>query len=229
MPPRRIAQGDHGRRIPHRSSGRPRGRAHRGHHLCLPGQAWATRCAAQGHRWARRSRRCCPWPSGSWSSTPSAGWTTDCRPRSKGIAAVAAVVIMTRMLFWMRAQGRAIKGQLEIQVSSALAQGQHGGAHRPGVHRGHPRGPRDDAVLPGHHRVQSGDATSAVIGGVLGLVVAISLGWAIFAAGIRINLGALLHGHGHPAHLRRGRARGVCHHRVHGGGLPARRRRRCST
>ena len=41
----------------------------------------------------------------------------------EGLAAVAAVVVVTRMLFWMRRQGRAIKGELESQVSLALAQG----------------------------------------------------------------------------------------------------------
>src|SRR5262245_34849229 len=38
----------------------------------------------------------------------------------EGVAAAAAVVIMTRMLFWMKRQGRSIKGELESQVSDAL-------------------------------------------------------------------------------------------------------------
>ena len=131
----------------------------------------------------------------------------------EGIAAVAAVVIMTRMLFWMRAQGRAIKGDLESQVSAALALGSTACAHRPGVHRRHPRGPGDDPVLPGHHRRPSRvtpRAPSSV--GSWDSSSRWRLGWAIFAAGVRINLRSLLHGHRRPAHLRGRGARGLRGH-----------------
>ncbi len=106
----------------------------------------------------------------------------------EGIAAAAAVVIMTRMLFWMRAQGRAIKGQLESQVSAALAQGSTGaliGLVFIAVLR---EGLEMTLFFLAIIGSQSGDATSAVVGGILGLIVAVSLGWAIFAAGVRINL-----------------------------------------
>jgi high-affinity iron transporter len=106
----------------------------------------------------------------------------------EGLAAVAAVVIMTRMLFWMRAQGRAIKGHLETQVSAALAQGSTGaliGLVFIAVIR---EGIEMTLFFLAILASQSGDATSAVIGGLLGLTVAMALGWAIFAAGIRINL-----------------------------------------
>src|ERR687889_1286149 len=38
----------------------------------------------------------------------------------EGIAAVLAVAVLTWMLFWMRRQGRAIKGELEQGVDAAL-------------------------------------------------------------------------------------------------------------
>ncbi len=96
---------------------------------------------------------------------------------------------MTRMLFWMRAQGRAIKGHLESQVSAALAQGSTAaliGLVFIAVIR---EGLEMTLFFLAIIASESGDATSAVIGGLLGLVVAITLGWAIFAAGVRINLG----------------------------------------
>ena len=106
----------------------------------------------------------------------------------EGVAAVAAVVIMTRMLFWMRAQGRAIKGHLESQVSAALAQGSTAalvGLVFIAVIR---EGLEMTLFFLAIIGSQSGDATSAVVGGLMGLAVAVGLGWAIFAAGIRINL-----------------------------------------
>ncbi len=106
----------------------------------------------------------------------------------EGIAAVAAVVIMTRMLFWMRRQGRAIKGELESQVSAALALGSTraliGLVFIAVIREGLEMTLFFLAIIGS----ESGDATSAVIGGLLGLVVAMGLGWAIFAAGVRINL-----------------------------------------
>jgi high-affinity iron transporter len=107
----------------------------------------------------------------------------------EGIAALAAVVIMTRMLFWMRAQGRAIKGELESQVSTALALGSTraliGLVFIAVIREGLEMTLFFLAIIGS----ESGDATSAVIGGLMGLAVAVVLGWAIFAAGIRINLG----------------------------------------
>ena len=42
---------------------------------------------------------------------------------AEGIAAVVAVVVLTWMLFWMRRQGRALKGELEHGVDLALSEG----------------------------------------------------------------------------------------------------------
>ena len=41
----------------------------------------------------------------------------------EGLAAVLAVVVLTWMLFWMRRQGRAMKGELERDIDVALAAG----------------------------------------------------------------------------------------------------------
>jgi len=42
---------------------------------------------------------------------------------AEGIAAIAAVTVLTWMLFWMRRQGRALKGQLERGVDVAISEG----------------------------------------------------------------------------------------------------------
>ena len=49
----------------------------------------------------------------------------------EGLAALFAVAVLTWMLFWMRRQGRAMKGQLEHGVDMALKPGDRHRARRP--------------------------------------------------------------------------------------------------
>ncbi len=94
----------------------------------------------------------------------------------EGVAATVAVVIMTRMLFWMRRQGRAIKGELETQVSVALATGSTAalvGLVFVAVIR---EGIEMTLFFLAIIGSQSGDVTSAVLGGIAGLAVAVALG-----------------------------------------------------
>ena len=105
----------------------------------------------------------------------------------EGLAAVAAVVVVTWMLFWMRRQGRAMKGELEGQLSSALARGTAGAlvvmAFLAVIREGF------ETVLFLLAVVTSrGDTTSALVGGLLGLTAAVAVGWAIFALGVRVDL-----------------------------------------
>jgi high-affinity iron transporter len=107
----------------------------------------------------------------------------------EGIAAVAAVVVVTWMLFWMRRQGRALKGELENSVSVALVAGTAGAlvgiAFLAVIREGLETTLFFLAVLGS----QSGDVAGAVAGGLAGLAVAVAVGWAIFVAGRRVNLG----------------------------------------
>jgi high-affinity iron transporter len=105
----------------------------------------------------------------------------------EGAAAMGAVVVLTWMLFWMRRQGRALKGGLEAGVAEALG-------------RGHARALVGLAFLAvvreGLETVlfllavlgASGDTVGALTWAVIGLLVATAIGWAIFAAGVRIDL-----------------------------------------
>jgi high-affinity iron transporter len=105
----------------------------------------------------------------------------------EGIAAITAVAVLTWMLFWMRRQGRALKGELEHGVDLALSTG---GTYalialsfiaviREGV---------ETALFLIPIFSFNGTGLDTVLGGVLGLAVAVGVGWAIFVAGVRINL-----------------------------------------
>ena len=105
----------------------------------------------------------------------------------EGIAGLAAVAVLTWMLFWMRRQGRAIKSDLETGVQSALASGSTtalvGLAFVAVVREGL------ETVL---FLLAIGSSSGASIGtlaaGLVGLATAVAIGYAIFAAGVRIDL-----------------------------------------
>jgi high-affinity iron transporter len=106
----------------------------------------------------------------------------------EGTAALLAVGVLTWMLFWMRRQGRAIKGDLERGVDQALAVGSTTAlaslAFIAVVREGL------ETVL---FLFAIGSATSDSVGPLLiaslaGLAVAVAIGWAIFAMGVRIDL-----------------------------------------
>lgn len=105
----------------------------------------------------------------------------------EGLAAVTAVAVLTWMLFWMRRQGRALKGDLERGVDAALG----GGGTLALV------GLSFVAVIrEGLETVlfllavasSTGAGAASLAGGVLGLAVAVGVGLAIFVGGVRVNL-----------------------------------------
>ena len=105
----------------------------------------------------------------------------------EGIAAVAAVIVLTWMLFWMRRQGRAIKGELEHGVDLALAQNSalalaslaFVAVAREGL---------ETVLFLFAIGSSSGPVVPTLLAALAGLVVAVGIGWAIFAAGVRIDL-----------------------------------------
>jgi high-affinity iron transporter len=109
------------------------------------------------------------------------------RATLEGLTAFAAVVVLTWMLFWMRRAGRAIKGDLERGVDAALAGGSIGAL----------AGLAFVAVLrEGLETVlflvaigsSAGEVGPLLAASFAGLAVAVAIGWAIFAAGVRIDL-----------------------------------------
>lgn len=105
----------------------------------------------------------------------------------EGIAAILAVGVLTWMLFWMRRQGRAIKGELEHGVDLALTQGSTwaliGLAFLSVIREG-----VETVLFLIPILSFNGTGLDVVLGGVLGLVISAVVGWLIFAAGVRVNL-----------------------------------------
>jgi high-affinity iron transporter len=105
----------------------------------------------------------------------------------EGIAALVAVAVLTWMLFWMRRQGRALKGELERGVDGALGDGSTlalvGLAFVAVAREGLESVLFLLAVIS-----SSGSTTTIMVGALGGLALAVGIGWAIFAVGIRVNL-----------------------------------------
>jgi high-affinity iron transporter len=105
----------------------------------------------------------------------------------EGLAAVLAVAVLTWMLFWMRRQGRLIKGELERGVDHALTQGStlalvalaFLAVIREGV---------ETVLFLIPLMSFQGTGIEILLAGIAGLAVAVGVGWAIFAAGVRVNL-----------------------------------------
>jgi high-affinity iron transporter len=106
----------------------------------------------------------------------------------EGIAAVIAVAVLTWMLFWMRRQGRAMKGELEHDVDTALATGSMAaltGLAFVAV----AREALETVLFLFALGAQTQDLiVSTLIGAALGLAAAVAIGYGIFAMGIRIDL-----------------------------------------
>jgi high-affinity iron transporter len=106
----------------------------------------------------------------------------------EGSVAVIAIVLLTWMLFWMRRQGRRMKGELESEVDVALARGTAWGlvamaflaVLREGLEL-------TLGVLP--LITASSNGLIVFLATLLGLAAAAAVGWAIFRMGVRINLG----------------------------------------
>lgn len=105
----------------------------------------------------------------------------------EGLAAVIAVAVLGWMLFWMRRQGRAIKGNLERGVDHALAADSTvalaGLAFVAVAREG-----LETVLFLFAIGSSSGPAFSTLLAAVTGLAVAAGIGWAIFSAGVRIDL-----------------------------------------
>ena len=98
----------------------------------------------------------------------------------EGLAALFAVVVLTWMLFWMRRQGRAMKGELEASVDAALDRGSTaalvGLAFVAVLREGLETVLFLLAILGA-----TGDVLMAMLWALAGLVVAVGIGYAIFA------------------------------------------------
>lgn len=104
------------------------------------------------------------------------------------VVAAVAVGMVTFMIFWMRRNSGDLAGHLRASAAGALAEGSVWGlvamafisVIREGI---------ETAVFLLAAFQASGDATSAGIGALLGILVAVLIGWGIYRGGVRLNLG----------------------------------------
>jgi high-affinity iron transporter len=106
----------------------------------------------------------------------------------EGVAMLLAAGVLTWMIFWMQRQGRRVQTELESDVRQAVAAGSawalFGLAFVAVVREG------IETALFLTAAAFSATPAQTLIGGALGLAVAVALGWLMFAAGRRLNVRA---------------------------------------
>ncbi len=103
------------------------------------------------------------------------------------VVALVAVGMVSFMILWMRRHAGDLAGELRANAAGALAEGSIWGlvamafvaVIREGI---------ETAVFLLAAFQASGDATSAGIGALLGIVLAVLIGWGIYRGGVRLNL-----------------------------------------
>jgi high-affinity iron transporter len=104
----------------------------------------------------------------------------------EGVTMLLAAAVLTWMVFWMQNQGRLIQTSLEAGVTRAAGSGQHMALFwlaflavlREGI---------ETALFLAAAGLASG-ISGALIGGILGLATAVALGWALYAATVRLDV-----------------------------------------
>ena len=106
----------------------------------------------------------------------------------EGVAMLLAAAVLTWMIFWMQRQGRQIQVELEREVRRATSTGSAWALFslafvavvREGI----------ETVLFLTAAALRAEPAQTLIGGALGLVIAVILGWLMFAAGKRLDVRA---------------------------------------
>jgi high-affinity iron transporter len=104
----------------------------------------------------------------------------------EGVAMLLAAGVLTWMIFWMQRQGRKIQADLELDVRRAVTEESAWALFslafvavvREGI----------ETVLFLTAAAFSATAGQTLIGGAVGLIVAIAIGWVIFVAGKELNV-----------------------------------------
>jgi len=104
----------------------------------------------------------------------------------EGVAMLLAVVVLTWMIFWMRNQARSIKGTLEAEVRVAVRQRHNWALFSMAFLAVFREGIETALFLTATSLVS--DGLSVWIGGILGLAIAIAVGWAIYSSTARLNV-----------------------------------------
>jgi high-affinity iron transporter len=103
------------------------------------------------------------------------------------VISFVAVVMVTYMIIWMRRHSRYLKHDLEAAASSALASGTAWALIAMAVLAVLREGFETSVFLLAAFQA-SGSPLAAGFGALIGIIVAVAIGWGIFHGGMRINL-----------------------------------------
>ena len=107
----------------------------------------------------------------------------------EGLTTLLAVCVLTWMIFWMRRQGGAVKGEIQLKVDDALTGGglAMGAVAFAVVVR---EGIETALFLFGATEATQGKGGTipGVLGGIIGLTIAAALGYLLFRGSVKLNL-----------------------------------------
>jgi high-affinity iron transporter len=106
----------------------------------------------------------------------------------EGFAMVIAASVVTWMLFWMRRTSANIKGQLQAGVDRALVSGGVLGLALLAFTAVIREGIETALFLMGQATAAGSQATSTLVGAVIGLAIAVAIGWGLYRGAQVINL-----------------------------------------
>ena len=106
----------------------------------------------------------------------------------EGFAMVIAAAVVTWMLFWMRRTAANIKGELQAGVDRALLQGGLLGLGLLAFFAVIREGIETALFLLGQATAAGTEATSTLVGAIIGLAIAVAIGWALYRGARVINL-----------------------------------------
>ncbi len=103
-----------------------------------------------------------------------------------GILSIAAVGLITWMIFWMGKTARHLKGHLETALENAIAVGK--GAIIAMALLAVGREGLETALFLWAGITSAGSRVAPILGATLGLATAVALGWLIYRGAVRLNL-----------------------------------------
>jgi high-affinity iron transporter len=123
---------------------------------------------------------------GAFLSFTSAELTDRGEELFAGVTSITAVVLVTWMVFWMKRTARTLRGELHGKIDNALINGPWGIAAVSFVAVA--REGLETALFIYTNFKSVGAASSATIGLILGLGVAVGLGYLIYNRSVKLNL-----------------------------------------
>ena len=106
----------------------------------------------------------------------------------EGSTMLLGATVVTWMLFWMRRQSRALRGDLEARLDRTIGEGSALGLAVLAFTAVIREGLETALFLVGQATSAAADASSVLVGALFGLVGAAAIGWAIYRGSRRIDL-----------------------------------------